>query len=60
MCSEAVYWRCHRRLVSDYLVANGIAVRHIMPNGDLRPHVLTPGAVVEAGGVRYPAPPDAG
>jgi uncharacterized protein (DUF488 family) len=57
-CSEAVYWRCHRRLVSDYLTANGITVQHIMPNGNLRPHVLTPGAVVESGSVRYPAHPE--
>jgi uncharacterized protein (DUF488 family) len=54
MCSESVFWRCHRRLVSDFLTANGITVRHVMPNGDLRPHVLTPGAVIETGTVRYP------
>jgi uncharacterized protein (DUF488 family) len=34
MCSEGWYWRCHRRLVSDYLLANGFAVHHIMPNGE--------------------------
>lgn len=55
-CSEAVYWRCHRRLVSDFLMANGVVVQHIMSSGAVRPHVLTPGAVVAAGRVRYPAP----
>lgn len=55
MCSESVFWRCHRRLVSDYLLANGISVQHIMPSGDLRPHVLTTGAKVTDGEVTYPA-----
>jgi uncharacterized protein (DUF488 family) len=54
LCAEAVYWRCHRRLVSDYLTANGIAVQHIMPNGDLRPHELTRGAAIQNGHVTYP------
>jgi uncharacterized protein (DUF488 family) len=56
MCAEGLWWQCHRRLVSDYLTANGVAVEHIMPNGQLKPHVLTPGAVVADGGVTYPAP----
>jgi uncharacterized protein (DUF488 family) len=54
MCAEGLYWRCHRRLVSDFLVANGMTVEHIMPNGALRPHQLTPGAVIEGGSVAYP------
>jgi uncharacterized protein (DUF488 family) len=54
MCAEGLFWRCHRRLVSDFLVANGVAVQHIMPGGELRPHTLTPGAVVENGQVTYP------
>src|SRR5262245_26718941 len=33
MCAEALFWRCHRRLVSDFLVANGVTVQHIMPTG---------------------------
>jgi uncharacterized protein (DUF488 family) len=57
MCAEGLYWQCHRRLVSDYLLANGINVQHIFPNGELKPHKLTPGAKVESGGVIYPAPP---
>jgi uncharacterized protein (DUF488 family) len=54
MCSEAVYWRCHRRLVSDYLLANGIVAQHIMSAGKPRPHTLTEGAVIADGAVTYP------
>lgn len=54
MCSESVFWRCHRRLVSDFLLAGGITVQHIMPSGELRPHTLTKDARVEAGQVTYP------
>jgi uncharacterized protein (DUF488 family) len=56
MCSESVFWRCHRRLVSDYLLAHNISVQHIMPSGELRPHTLTSGAKVEGGDVTYPRP----
>lgn len=59
MCAEAVYWRCHRRLVSDWLVAHGVDVTHIMAAGQLRPHVLTPGAVLtDAGDLVYPGEPE--
>jgi uncharacterized protein (DUF488 family) len=44
MCSEAVWWRCHRRIISDYLLADGIAVAHIMGPGKIDPATLTPGA----------------
>jgi uncharacterized protein (DUF488 family) len=54
MCAEGLFWRCHRRLVSDFLVANGVDVKHIMPNGELRSHQMTRGAVVESGRVSYP------
>lgn len=54
MCAESVFWRCHRRLVSDYLLATGIQVRHIFPDGDVKPHNLTDGAKFSAGGVIYP------
>jgi uncharacterized protein (DUF488 family) len=53
MCAEGLFWRCHRRLVSDFLVANGVTVQHIMPSGELRPHKMTSGAVVEGGQVTY-------
>ena len=56
MCSEAVWWRCHRRIVADYLIANGREVFHIMGEGRLVPARLTPGAVVQAEGtIAYPA-----
>lgn len=58
MCAEAVWWRCHRRIVADHLLAHGQAVFHIMGPGQVVPARLTPGALVQAGGeVVYPAPP---
>ena len=54
MWAEGLFWQCHRRLVSDFLVANGVTVQHIMPSGELRPHKLTSGAVIEGGRVTYP------
>jgi uncharacterized protein (DUF488 family) len=62
MCSEAVWWRCHRRIVADYLIASGETVSHIMGGGRSELAHLTPGAVVQpAGTVIYPTPncPDA-
>jgi uncharacterized protein (DUF488 family) len=44
MCSEAVWWRCHRRIISDYLLAREIAVLHIMAPRKIEPAVLTPNA----------------
>lgn len=35
MCAEAVWWRCHRRLVAEALVARDVPIQHIMPNGTL-------------------------
>lgn len=55
MCSEAVWWRCHRRIVADYLIANGKTVFHIMGQGRLEPARLTSGAVVQPRGtIAYP------
>lgn len=55
MCSEAVWWRCHRRIVADYLIASGETVFHILGEGRLGPAHLTPGAVIQPGGrVVYP------
>lgn len=57
MCSEAVWWRCHRRIVADYLIARGESVFHIMAEARLEPARLTPGAVVQLDGtILYPAP----
>lgn len=44
MCSESVWWRCHRRLVADHLVlVHGLAVSHLMPDGRLAEHRPTDG-----------------
>lgn len=48
LCAEAVWWRCHRRIVADYLIARGEAVFHIMAQGRVEPASLTPGAVIQA------------
>jgi uncharacterized protein (DUF488 family) len=51
MCSEAVWWRCHRRIVADHLIARGETVFHIMGEDRLQPAQLTRGAVTERGNV---------
>lgn len=44
MCSESLWWRCHRRLVADFAaVARGVDVRHLMHDGRLEAHRPTPG-----------------
>lgn len=59
MCSEAVWWRCHRRIVADYLVAGGQDVFHIMGGGRIEPAQLTRGAIVQSdGAVIYPSAAD--
>ncbi len=59
MCAEALYWRCHRRLLSDYLVARGLQVMHVLGPKSLRPHQISERAVItERGDVIYPAMPD--
>jgi uncharacterized protein (DUF488 family) len=56
MCSESVWWRCHRRLIADVAVlARGVPVTHLMPGGRLAPHRPSDGAVVENGLVYWPA-----
>ncbi len=57
MCSEYLWWRCHRRLIADVAVlGRGVAVQHLMPDGRLSPHRPSEGAVVGAGGtLRWPA-----
>lgn len=54
LCSESVWWRCHRRLLADHLVlVVGVAVEHLFHDGRRAPHPVTEGAVVEGGVVRY-------
>ncbi|HMC40552.1 MAG TPA: DUF488 domain-containing protein [Acidimicrobiales bacterium] len=54
MCSEAVYWRCHRRLISDAAVLlKGVSVLHLDHGGATRPHRLTEGASREGDQLLY-------
>ncbi|MBF0693821.1 MAG: DUF488 domain-containing protein [Flavobacterium sp.] len=53
MCSEAVYWRCHRSMVSDYLMARGWNVVHIMGKGKSQPHKFTAPANIVDGKLTY-------
>lgn len=55
MCSEAVWWRCHRRIITDYLLLNGHAVDHLMGPGRTEHAKPTPGTQrTEMGKVIYP------
>lgn len=56
MCSEAVWWRCHRRIVADYLMHRGRSVFHLMGPGRAQPATLTPAARADGDGLVYPAP----
>jgi len=57
MCSEAVWWRCHRRIVADYLIARGEDVFHLMGQDRVEPAHLTEGArILPSGLVEYPRP----
>ena len=44
MCAEAVWWRCHRRIIADYLISEGEAVFHILGEHDIAPASLTAAA----------------
>ncbi|MDR5741217.1 MULTISPECIES: DUF488 domain-containing protein [unclassified Caballeronia] len=56
MCSEAVWWRCHRRIVADYLLAHGETVFHLMGDDRIEEARLTQGAIVHSPtAVQYPA-----
>ena len=50
MCAEAVWWRCHRRIITDYRLAGGDAVSHILGPGKIERASLKPAAVREADG----------
>ena len=54
MCSEAVPWRCHRRLIADALIVSGTEVRHIMSATTTRTATLDRNAQVHNGHIRYP------
>ena len=55
MCAETVWWRCHRRIIADYLIAAGEDVFHILGAGHIEPAHLTPEAKVDSEGtITYP------
>jgi uncharacterized protein (DUF488 family) len=55
MCSEAVWWRCHRRIIADYLVSAGEDVFHILSSGRIEPATLTSFAEPKSDGtLTYP------
>ena len=59
MCAEAVWWRCHRRIIADYLVAEGEQVFHIMGAGRVEPANLNPAAIRQSDGTLvYPGNPE--
>jgi uncharacterized protein (DUF488 family) len=53
MCSEAVWWRCHRSLVADYLKVRGMEVLHISSVAAAKPHPFTSAATVQGGHLSY-------
>lgn len=57
MCSEAVWWRCHRRIVSDYLIARDIEVRHILSSIKVVTAEMTLAAQSAGDALRYPRKP---
>jgi len=55
MCAESLWWRCHRRIIADYLIAAGEEVFHILGPGHVEQARLTPEAQVEPDGrLTYP------
>jgi uncharacterized protein (DUF488 family) len=55
MCAEAVWWRCHRRIIADYLLERGRKVIHLMGEGRAEPARITPAARTSDGHLVYPA-----
>jgi len=53
MCSEAVWWKCHRSLISDYLKFNNWKVLHIMNSGKINEHPYTSAARIAYGQLSY-------
>lgn len=52
MCSESVWWRCHRRMIADFVsIALGRPVRHLMHDGRLMPHRPSPGIRLTSDGL---------
>lgn len=57
MCAESLWWRCHRRIIADYLLAQRMPVAHIMGLDKIDPATPTPGArPLPDGTILYPGP----
>jgi uncharacterized protein (DUF488 family) len=59
MCAEAVWWRCHRSLIADYLKAHGHSVLHIVSATKVEKHPFTTVAQIVNGKLSYRAAPEA-
>lgn len=57
MCSEAVWWRCHRRIVTDYLLYRGRSVFHLMDSARVDQARMNDAATPDGGVLIYPARP---
>jgi uncharacterized protein (DUF488 family) len=55
MCAEAVWWRCHRSLIADYLKARGVEVLHVLGANKVEPHPYTSAARIVNGELSYEA-----
>ena len=53
MCAEAVWWRCHRSLIADYLKVRNVEVLHILGANKVEPHPYTPAARIVNGELSY-------
>jgi uncharacterized protein (DUF488 family) len=53
MCAEAVWWRCHRSLIADYLKARGVEMLHVFSAKKVEPHPYTPAARIVNGKLSY-------
>jgi uncharacterized protein (DUF488 family) len=53
MCAEALWWRCHRSLIADYLKSNGVTVIHIIDARKTEVHPYTPAARIHEGRLSY-------
>lgn len=56
MCAEALWWRCHRRIVADYLMSKGRTVFHLMAANTVAPATITGAAAPAKDGLHYPSP----
>jgi uncharacterized protein (DUF488 family) len=55
MCAERLWWSCHRRLISDYLLVRGWDVVHLLDVGEQHRHALTEFARIDGDELTYPS-----